>query len=307
MSYDMKKMDVENWKNIMASIKYNRRKIIFHPFYNKKKFVEELYEIKMQKKLDLKHPKTFTEKLNAFKLDRKMIKSYSKYIDKNEVRKYVADKIGTKYLIPQYFYKKKIEVKDLEQLPRQFVLKTTNGSGTNYIVLDKEKEDLTKVCKYLNWLSKIKYGYIWGEFFYNKIKPGIVAEELLLDEDGNIPDDLKCFCFKDEKGIRRKILYIERVIGDERARVMFNDKWEVIDYGCNFEKLNISLKRPQNYKKILSIIDTLSQDFNFVRVDLFLVKNKIYFGELTFIPTAGYLKFDRDDVDLEWGSYIAME
>ena len=89
MSYDMKKMDVENWKNIMASIKYNRRKIIFHPFYNKKKFVEELYEIKMQKKLDLKHPKTFTEKLNAFKLDRKMIKSYSKYIDKNEVRKYV--------------------------------------------------------------------------------------------------------------------------------------------------------------------------------------------------------------------------
>ena len=307
MSYDMKKMDVDNWQKIMASSRYNRRKIMFHPFYNKSKFVKELYEMQMHQKLDLKHPKTFSEKLNAFKLDKYMLKHYSQYVDKNEVRKYVAKKIGSKYLIPQYFYKKKITPADLEKLPKQFVLKTTNGSGTNYIVLDKDKEDLAKVCWYLNWLSTIKYGYIWGEFLYNKIKPGIVAEQLLLDEDGNIPDDLKCFCFKDDQGIKRKILYIERVIGDERARIMFNEKWEPVEYGCSFEKLNITIKKPQNYKKILSIIDALSDDFNFVRVDLFLVKNKIYFGELTFIPTAGYLKFDRDGLDLEWGSYIATK
>ncbi len=306
MSYDMKKMDIESWKKIMHSIRYNRKKILFHPFYNKKKFVKELYEMQMHKKLDLTHPKTFTEKLNVFKLDKTMQKNYSQYIDKNEVRKYVSSKIGSKYLIPQYFYKKKIEVKDLEKLPKQFVLKTTNGSGTNYIVLDKDKEDLEKVCHYLNWLSKMKYGYIWGEFFYNKIKPGIVAEKLLLDDEGNIPDDLKCFCFKDDQGIRRKILYIERVIGDERARIMFNEKWEPVDYGCSFDKLDIPIKKPQNYKKILSVIDRLSEDFNFVRVDLFLVKNKIYFGELTFIPTAGYLKFDQEEIDLEWGRYIAM-
>ena len=81
MSYDMKKMDIESWKKIMHSIRYNRKKILFHPFYNKKKFVKELYEMQMHKKLDLTHPKTFTEKLNVFKLDKTMQKNYSQYID----------------------------------------------------------------------------------------------------------------------------------------------------------------------------------------------------------------------------------
>ena len=304
MGYDMKKMDIPKWESINSSIKYNKKKILFHPLYNKRKFVENLYQMQMGKELNLNNPKTFSEKLNAYKLNKKMMKLYGKYIDKNAVRKYIEEKIGKKYLVPQYFYKREIEKEDLEKLPNSFVLKTTNGSGTNYIVTDKKQEDLEQVCAYLNYLSKIEYGYIWGEFFYNYIRPGIVAEKLLLDEKGNIPDDLKCFCFKDNDGISRKVLYIERVVGDERERIMFNDKWEVIDYGCSFEKLDIPIKKPKNYKEILEVIDKLSEDFNFVRVDLYVMKEKIYFGELTFIPTAGYLKFDDEKIDLEWGSYI---
>ena len=302
MTYDMKKMEMKYWENLKSVTLYNKKKILFHPLYNKKKFVKELYKMQMGKNLNINDPKTFTEKLNSMKLDKKLMKSYGKYIDKNKVRDYVSSKIGDKYLVPQYFYKRKINVSDLNNLPSSFVLKTT--SGTNYIVLDKEKENLENICNYLNFLSDIEYGYIWGEFCYNYVDKGIVAEQLLLDNNGNIPDDLKCFCFKDKDGNRKKILYIERVVGDERERIMFDEDWKPVNYGCSFDKLDVEISKPKNYKEILSVIDKLSEDFRFVRVDLYVLGDKIYFGELTFIPTAGYLKFDNDDIDLKWGSYF---
>ena len=85
---------------------------------------------------------------------------------------------------------------------------------------------------------------------------------------------------------------------------MFDENWEPININSSFAKLDIKLKKPKNYKEILHVIDKLSEDFNFVRVDLFILGSKLYFGELTFTPTAGYLKFEDDKTDLLWGSYI---
>lgn len=306
MGYDMKKMDMEKWNYYKGVIKENKRKLR-NPLYTRKKLVCDLYYQNMNKKLNLAHPITFTEKLTASKLNKVKMRRYSKYADKNEVRKFVRKKIGDKYLIKQYFVKDKIVPEDLEGLPSSFALKTTNGSGTNYIVTDKNKENLIEVCNYMNSLLEVDYGYIHGEFLYNYIKPKIVAEKLLTDKNGAIPDDLKCFCFQDNNGRKRKILYIERVVGDERERIMFDEDWNIVEYGCSFRKLNIKIKRPQNYKKILEVIDKLSEDFNFVRVDLYILKDKIYFGELTFIPTAGYLQFDDSNIDTLWGSYIGSK
>lgn len=304
MSYNMKKMHIENWKDIFNRCKKNRRKIIFNPFYSKKQFISELYKKQLDKELNFNSPTGFNEKQNLLKLNDSAMQDYHKYADKYLVRDYVAKKIGKKYLVPTYFYTKKLKVSDLEKLPNGFVLKATNGSGTNYIVEDKSKEDLQAVVKYLNWLSKLKYGYLWGEFYYNKIKPGIIAEKLLLDKKGNIPDDLKCYCFKDNSGERRKVLYVERVIGDERRRIMFNEKWQPVDYGGGFGKLDAKVKKPSNYQEILHIIDKLSEDFNFVRVDLFILKDKVYFGELTFVPTAGYMQLNDEETNQLWGSWI---
>ena len=136
------------------------------------------------------------------------------------------------------------------------------------------------------------------------IKPRIIAEKLMLDEDGQIPDDLKCFCFRDSNKVRRKILYIERVIGDERFRIYLNENWEVLDLKSNLGLLSIEVNRPKNYKEILCVIDKLSEDFPFVRVDLYTLKDRVYFGELTFTPTAGYMNFDDEKIDSEWGSFI---
>lgn len=299
MSYNMCKYHYDEWDNLNELIIQHKKEL--KKLKSKRKFVENLYKQQMNMDIDLDNPKTFTEKINAFKLNYN--KKCSDLTDKHKVRKYVKKKIGEQYLIPQYFHKRKIKEKDLLKLPNEFVLKTNNGSGTNYIVKDKTKENLKEVCDYLNYLAKIKFQYIWGEFHYSKIKPTIVCEKLLKDEDENIPDDIKCFCFIDNEGKKKKILYQERVIGDERYRIMFDEKWKPINVNSSFKELKIKLDKPKNYNEILKVIDKLSEDFNFVRVDLFLLKDKIYFGELTFTPTAGYLKFEDDKTDLLWGSY----
>ena len=305
MSYNMTIMHTKDWETIFKSCRKNRLKIILKPSFNKKTLVIDDYKEHLGKTPDLVNPKTFTEMLNYIKLDHKLQKSISVFVDKHKVRSYVSKKIGSKYLIPEYLYTRKLKLSDVKKLPSSFVLKTTNGSGTNYIVKDKSKENLPSIVSYINWLRKLKYGYLWGEFFYNYIKPGIVAEKLLLDKNNNIPDDLKCFCFKDNKGKRRKVLYQERVIGDERNRIMFDENWHPVNYGNSvFSKLNIKLKKPKNAEEILHVIDKLSEDFSFVRVDLFLINDKIYFGELTFVPTAGYLTFDDPSIDKLWGSWI---
>ena len=86
---------------------------------------------------------------------------------------------------------------------------------------------------------------------------------------------------------------------------MFDENWQPVKYNnSNFSKLNIKLKKPKNAKEILNVIDKLSEDFSFVRVDLFLLDDKIYFGELTFVPTAGYMRFDDPKIDKLWGSWI---
>ena len=222
MSYNMKEMHIEDWRSAFKRCRRNHLNLLFNPFYTKQRLVTDAYKKRIGKIPNLKDPLLFTEKLNTNKLNSSLQRQYSYLADKHSVRNYVSKKIGNEYLIPEYLYTKKLKLKDLKNLPNRFVLKTTNGSGTNYIVLDKSKENLKNIISYMNWLSRIKYGYLWGEFFYNYIKPGIIAEELLLDKKGNIPDDLKCFCFKDRDGTRRKVLYIERVIGDERLRAMFD-------------------------------------------------------------------------------------
>ena len=304
MSYDMTKLDFESWKSLKERSDKNRKKIKWNPFYTEKKFVKELYKMQMDKELDYNNLQTFNEKLNGFKVNKKFMKKAYSYADKNEVRSYIKEKIGSKHLIKEYFCKDKITPADLEKLPKSFVLKTTLGSGTNLIIKDKEKWDLQEICDYMNFLTTIHYGYLWGEFLYEYGKSHIIAEELLIDKAGNIPDDLKCFCFQDNNGQKRKILYVERVIGDDRARILFDENWNQIHLDSNFELLDEKIPKPQNLKKILKVIDSLSEDFNFVRVDLFVLKEKIYFGELTFIPTAGYLRFKKEEDDLAWGSYI---
>ena len=146
----------------------------------------------MMEKLNLNNPKTFNEKLQWLKLnDRKP--EYKNMVDKYEVRKYIADKIGEEYLIPLLGVWDKFEDIDFEQLPNQFVLKPNHTSGNVFICKDKSKINYEKLKKEVNsWLNR-KYYWVHREWPYKNIKPRIICEKYLVDESGVELKDYKLF------------------------------------------------------------------------------------------------------------------
>lgn len=289
------------WEKYLDDIKKNKKYIKKNGeiSFIKKKYIEMGF-----KDFDINNPIGFREKLQARRIN------YTKLMeicaDKDKVRDYVKSKIGEKYLIPQYFCKSKVTKGDIKKLPNSFILKTSNGSGTNILIKDKEKESIRDIVKLINFYTKIQYGYIWGEFHYNKIPITIVAEKLILDKNGNIPDDLKVHCFDDGKK-KRKIIECHYKIDGKNYKNMYDENWKNLNYVFGFKSDGRKIKKPENIKEILNICDKLSEDTNYVRVDLYNVNGKIYFGELTFIPGAGYSHFNPESANELWGSYMGSE
>lgn len=287
---------MENYSAIINIINNNRKFTFVH---GKKQLVKKLYLEHFNETLKLNDPKTFNQKLNARKLSKNPL--LKKCADKNSVRDYVKTKIGEKYLIPQYFCKKHIAKNDLTDLPNSFVLKTTSGSGANIIVKNKSKEDLTKICQKMNSYTKIKYGYLWGEFFYNNINNQIIAEKLLTAEEIH---DYKIHCFRDKSGKLRQIIEVLWGPKTNRHKSMYDTNWRPLKYFFSISPDEKTFPKPKQLKKLLDLSAKLSEGTNYVRVDFYIINEKIYFGELTFTPAAGFGQFMPKRYDKIWGSWI---
>ena len=276
-------------------------KHIMLPIFGLERSVKIYFYLKTKQKINVKSPTGFCEKIQVRKLNSKSI--YSELADKYKVREYVKEKIGEEYLIPLYFAKEKITVEDLEKLPNSFVLKTNNGCKTNIIVKDKTKEDLNKIVKQMNKYTKRRFGYNSFEVFYNDIKPLIIAEEYIGDEN-SVPIDYKFHTFNQKNG--KFIIKIQADQGrfsGHHNREYFNESWQLEPY-YNSERLkDYKFEKPKNLKKMLEVAKKLASDFDYVRVDLYSVGNKVYFGELTFTHGSGYEVLSPKKYDQEWGSY----
>lgn len=289
---------IEKWKKYKKQSLKN--KYFYLPIYGKKRMILKYYKMMKGYTFDLDNPKTFSEKIQKRKLDKN--KLFVICSDKYKVREYVKEKIGEKYLIPIYFAKSKITRKDIEELPNSFVLKTNNGSGTNIIVFDKTKENIDDLVWKMNYFVKIQYGYIWGEMFYNKIKPMIIAEKLLLNEDGTIPYDYKVHYFKKDGNIKIfTAVHLDRF--DDHRKDIYDENWNKMPYSFNQPSSEKNIEKPSNLDEIFKIVKKLAEPFNYVRVDLYLKDKQIYFGELTFTNSSGYNHFSPEEIDEEWGSY----
>jgi hypothetical protein len=202
-----------------------------------KKSIELYYFLKFKRFPNLEKPIRFSEKIQR----RKYLYNnpvYSKLADKYEVREYVKEKVGEKILIPIYFAKSEITIKDLKKLPNSFVLKTNNASGTNIIVKDKKKENLQELVDRMNSYVKCKFWYRTFELFYKNIKPLIIAEQFLETQDGYVPNDYKFHVFNNKEG--RKIL-IQADHGrytEKHDRAYFDEEWNHFRDLC-FEEKNI--------------------------------------------------------------------
>lgn len=257
--------------------------------YIKKQFKKHLgYEIDFNKE-----PETFNQKIQFRKLyDNNPL--YSICADKYRVREYVKEKIGEEYLIPLYLVTDKLTEEQWEKLPNSFVAKANHNSGPVQIVKDKSKANKKEIIRELNNQLKIDYGILSMEKYYSDIPRKIIVEKYLKD---NI-EDYKFNCFNNKK------IILERVTKASELSNMYNPySWEKF----NFTTGNIIDKRvyekPKNFEKMLEIVKELSQDFEYVRVDLYNVDGKIYVGELTFCESSGFGKFTQEEWDYKFGNY----
>lgn len=252
--------------------------------------------------LNKKNPKYFGEKIQWLKLYGNLEK-YSKYTDKYVVREYVTSKIGEEYLIPLIGIYKEIEEINYEKLPEKFVLKNNNGSAMNLIVNDKNSLNINKTNKILKKWLKSKYYKIKKENQYKYVDNKIIIEKYISDKNGELLD-YKFFCF-DGEPLFLKVDYDRFSNHTSNFYDMNWNKLELRELG--YENYNKKTTAPTNFNKMVEIAKKLSKDFQFVRVDLYNLDGKIYFGELTFTPASGKNSFLPLAKDIEIASKIKIE
>lgn len=264
--------------------------------------LQYLYHFK--KLPDLNHPKTFNEKLQWLKLNDRN-PQYTKMVDKYEVRKYISDKIGEKYLIPLIGgpWDDTSEI-DFSQLPNQFVLKCTHDSGSIVICRDKKNFDKKKLDE-LNRKLKKNFYYEGREWPYKNVRPRIIAEKYMEDSCTHELRDYKFFCFNGS------VKYFKVDFNREVAHRAnyYNVKQELMEFGeviCppDFEKkINI----PLDLNEMISLAEIIAKGTKFVRIDFYYANGLVYFGEITFFPMSGYGKFIPEEWDYILGEQLCVD
>lgn len=269
---------------------------------SKKKYVELQYRYITHHKLNIDNPKRYTEKLQYLRLyvypKNPLV---SKCAGRVGVRDYLKEKGLEEYLIPVYGIYDKFEDIDFDKLPNCFVMKCSHGSAMNYICYDKSKIDYTALKKKFNKWLKTNYGKKTVELHYSPIKPQIIIEKLMLD-NGELPTEYKIHVFNGEA----KSLYVVTGRGKDIRYNNYYIDWTPFD-GSQFngwKKTDYPLKKPANFENMALLSEKIAKDFPFVRVDLYNINGKIYFGEMTFTPAKGTLILDDDNADFEMGEWL---
>lgn len=233
-----------------------------------------------KKILNLKNPKYVGEKIQWIKLNGNLYK-YGKYVDKYEVREFIEKTIGNEYLPKLYgIYDDPSEI-DFQKLPNQFVLKMTNGSGGNIICRDKSKLNIMDILDKLKKWQKEKFYKYTKEIQYKNVRSRIICEEYLEDETGNLRD-YKFHCSKSK--VHMIEIHTDRFTNHKEN--YYDSEWNELDVICKLDKVDY-IPKPDNLEEMKELAISLSKSLPYVRVDFYKVKNRIYFGELTFTPANG--------------------
>jgi hypothetical protein len=281
-----------------VDIIYNIKKIIPDKMYIRMQYFKHFHRF-----LNLKNPKTFNEKLQWLKLYERR-PQYTMMVDKYEVRKYIAEKIGEEYLIPLHGVWENVEDINFDSLPNQFVLKCTHDSGSVIICRDKLsfniEEAKTKISKALK-KNAFYYGREWP---YKNVKPRVIAEKYMVDETGELRD----YKVHNFNGVPKVILICsERFAETGLCEDFYNTSWEKLDLSRPIHKNSDKEQiQPNEFYKMIEISQNISKDISFVRVDFYSVKDKLYFGEITLFPASGMEKFEPGAWDDEFGSWIKL-
>lgn len=263
-------------------------------------FLKILYFVKFNKKLNLRNPQTYNEKLQWLKIyDRNPF--YTILVDKLNVKKYVANKIGTEYVIELLGEWNNFDDINFDFLPNQFVLKTNHGCGGIYICKDKTLLNKNEARAILEASLKSNYYKNYREWPYKGIKPKIIAESFMVDESGEELKDYKFFCFNGE--VKAMFIARDRSIGKTKFD-FFDAEFNQLPIKQHYPNSEIDIAKPKNFDKMKELASILSKGIPHVRIDFYNVNGKIYFGEYTFYHFSGFEQFEPEKWDKIFGDWI---
>lgn len=280
---DITKRLLEILKNL--SLLLSDRQLIFIMFVLKHRYIPRL-----------KNPRSLNEKINYIKLyNRNPLRK--KIVDRLKVREYVKS-LNTECKLPDILWHGDIFNADIwESLPIEFVIKANHGSKMTLIV-DKKSSNYKKVTGIVqSWLKK-DYSSFGREWMYSNLKKYLLVEEKL-NIDGEIPPDFKFFVLNG----RVELVQVDLDRFGSHKRNLYSRAFKKLDATYGYPSTG-NIDKPKGFEKAVDIAESLSIDFDFIRVDLYLVDGEIYFGELTNTPENGFLKFTPKSLDFELGAKL---
>lgn len=249
--------------------------------------------------LDWNNLRTYTEKMQWEKIyDKNPIKTT--LTDKYAVREWVEGKIGKDYLIPLIGVWDSFDNIDFDLLPKQFVLKTNHGTGTNLIVKDKYKINMRRAKRMFDDWMKTDYAFTNSlQLHYRDIKRKIIAEKYLETNLGEL-QDYKFLCFDGKPCF----CWVDLGRYSKHTRTVFDMNWKLQPWTqASYGIANYDIPMPKNFDMMIDIANILSKGFSHVRVDLYNIDGKIYFGEMTFTNGSGLDPIIPKEYDKVLGDY----
>lgn len=271
-------------------------------FIPTKPYLKMVYRIKTGKKLNLKNPITLCDKLNWLKIN-DVHEEYTQLVDKIAVREYIKTNLGEEYLFPIYGTWDHYTDIDFNSLPDKFVLKCNHDSASINIIKDKNTIDHIELEKFYENRLRINAYNIGREYPYKDIKPKIIAEKYMIDDENCDIKDYKFFCFNGKP----EVLLIASDRSSDMRTDFFDMNFNHLDIKRIYEFSDKKIEKPKNFEKMKEIAAKLTKNMKFVRLDLYEVGEKIYFGEFTFFPAGGFWPLKPEKWEYDLGKLINVD
>lgn len=292
-------------RNPLRAVKY----LISHymPWIIKddERYLKTCYFLATRRVLHLENPQTFTEKLQWLKLHDRNPR-YSQLVDKYEVKNFIASLLGKEYVIPTFGVWDRFDEIDFGKLPNQFVLKCTHDSGGLVICKDKKLLDLSSARKKIEKSLKNRFYLEGREYQYKDVKPRIIAEKYLEQENGESLKDYKVLCFN---GKAKLIEYHSDRYTSHHTQDFYDTDWNKtsISQGGPDSVSDYVVGAPNNLRRMIEYSELITKDMAHCRVDWYEIGTTLYFSEITFYDSSGFDRMDRDEDELMLGTWINID
>ncbi len=293
---------------------YNETRIKLHNFFWFYLLPDKVYlRIKFKKdfgrKLNLRNPQSFNEKLQWLKLyDRNP--NYKYLVDKCRVKEIMKDLIGESHIIPTIGgpWKSSSEIV-WEALPDKFVLKCNHDSGSVVVCTNKSEFDIGKASEKLDrCVSKDFYHRTDKQWAYKGIDRCIFAEEYLIDKETNDLPDFKFHCCSGK--VKCVLVCVGRLTNPDHDAYMsyYDTNWQKLPYEAGHKPISWDMPKPERFEEMVVMAEKISQFVGntYTRVDFYCVSGVVYFGEVTFYPGGGQEKLNPEEWDYILGSWIEL-